>query len=113
MKKILCAVVLAVVMSSCANAAVPSVVVLSTKTYSGRENMEKALQEIDAKYSGKISTGILYLEDHPEVVKQYSVRHVPMLVFRDATGEIAATEAGCRSVDEILAVFRKAGVNVE
>ena len=108
--KILSALLLVMIVSSCACAALPSVTMLSTKTCPACAQMENVMKEINAKYSGKISTAHIYLEDNPDIAKKYSVRYVPTLLFRDVSGKIVAQEIGYRDIDGVLAVFRKAGV---
>lgn len=110
--KILSALVLIMVICSCANAALPSVTMLSTKTCPACSQMEKVLKEINANYSGKLSTAHVYLEDNPDVAKQYNVRYVPTLLFRDASGKIVAQEVGYKSLDEVLKIFAKAKVKI-
>ena len=111
--KILSALMLAVLMCSMAGAAsLPSVTMLSTKTCPACEQMAKVLNDINAKYSGKISTYHFYLEDKPELAKEYNVRYVPMLIFRDASGREKAREVGYKSVDEVMKIFQKAGITI-
>ena len=108
--KILSAILLVMIVSSCACAALPSVTMLSTKTCPACTQMEKVMKEINAKYSGKITTSHIYLEDNPDIAKKYSIRYVPTLLFRDASGKIVAQEVGYKNLDEVFEVFRKAGV---
>ena len=112
MKKILAAVVLVMVLSSCASAALPSVTMLSTKTCPACSQMEKVFGEIKAKYSGKITTAHIFLEDNPDIAKKYNVRYVPTLIFRDASGKTVAQEVGYRPLSDVLKVFAKAGVKI-
>ena len=108
--KILSAILLVMIVSSCACAALPSVTMLSTKTCPACAQMEKVMKEINAKYSKQITTSHIYLEDNPDIAKKYSVRYVPTLLFRDASGKIVAQEVGYKNLDEVFEVFRKAGV---
>lgn len=110
--KILSAMVLIMVICSCAYAALPSVTMLSTKTCPACAQMEKVLKEINANYSGKLSTEHIYLEDNPDAAKKYNVRYVPTLLFRDASGKIVAQEVGYKSLDEVLKIFAKAKVKI-
>ena len=112
MKKILAAVVLVMMLSSCASAALPSVTMLSTKTCPACSQMEKVFGEIKAKYSGKITTAHIFLEDNPDIAKKYNVRYVPTLIFRDASGKTVAQEVGYRPLSDVLKVFAKAGVKI-
>ena len=110
--KMLSALLMVMLVSSCAFAALPSVTMLSTKTCPACAQMEKVLKEINAKYSGQISTAHIYLEDNPDIAKKYSVRYVPTLLFRDASGKVVAQEVGYKDIDAVLAVFRKARVKI-
>ena len=111
--KALSVLVLVLTLSVCASAAdLPSVTMLSTKTCPACEQMAKVMKEIDAQYSGKITTAHIYLEDNPDIAQKYKVRYVPTLLFRDASGKVVAQEVGYKSLSEVLAVFRKAGVNI-
>ena len=51
--------------------------------------------------------------EHPEVAREYKVRLVPTLLFLDAEGKVVRQELGYRSLDEVLEIFKKAGVAIE
>ena len=85
---------------------------LSTKTCPACSQMEKVFGEIKAKYSGKITTAHIFLEDNPDIAKKYNVRYVPTLIFRDASGKTVAQEVGYRPLSDVLKVFAKAGVKI-
>ena len=53
------------------------------------------------------------VEEHPEVAREYKVRYVPTLLFMDAEGKVVQQEVGYRSLDEVLEIFKKAGVAIE
>ena len=110
--KFLSALLLVAVMCSAAFAALPSVTMLSTKTCPACQQMAKVLSDIDAKYSGQISTSHVYLEDKPELARKYNVRYVPMLIFKDANGKERAREVGYRSLKEVLNIFAKNGITI-
>ncbi|MBQ7217513.1 MAG: thioredoxin family protein [Synergistaceae bacterium] len=110
--RILSALLLVMAVCTCASAALPSVTMLSTKTCPACAQMEKVMKEIDAKYSGQISTEHIYLEDKPELAKKYNIRYVPTLLFKDSSGKIVAQEIGYKSLDAVLEVFRKAGITL-
>ena len=111
--KIVSSLLLVMLLCSVAGAAsLPSITMLSKKTCPACEEMSKVLDDINAKYSGKISTAHIYLEDNPDIAKKYNVRYVPMLIFRDASGKEKAREVGYKSLNEVLATFRKAGITI-
>ena len=110
--KFMSALLLVIMMCSVASAAVPSVMMLSTKTCPACEQMAKVINELDTNYKGRLSTSRVYLEHNPEIAKKYNVRYVPMLIFRDASGEIISKEIGYRSVNEVLTIFENAGIKI-
>ena len=111
--KIFAALVLVLMLNVCAYAeSLPSVTMLSTKTCPACEQMARVLKDIDAQYSGKISTSHIYLEDNPDIAEHYKVRYVPTLLFRDVSGRLVAQEVGYRSLEGVLAVFRRAGIDI-
>ncbi|MCR4819376.1 MAG: thioredoxin family protein, partial [Fretibacterium sp.] len=73
-------------------AKLPTFKMLSTTTCPACEMMEPVLKELKTRYKGKVATEHIYLEDHPEVARQYSVRYVPTLIFSDAKGNEFAQE---------------------
>lgn len=94
-------------------AKLPTLKMLSTTTCPACKMMEPVLKEINAKYSGKLATEHVYLEEHPEVAKQYGVRYVPTLIYLDADGKEIAQEVGYKPLEEVLQTFAKAGVKVQ
>ncbi|MBR1671902.1 MAG: thioredoxin family protein [Fretibacterium sp.] len=102
------------VLSSPAGAAnLPTLKMLSTTTCPACAMMEPVLKDLADKYKGKVATEHVYLEDHPDVAKQYNVRYVPTLIFIDEKGNEVAQEVGYRSLDEVLAVFAQSGVKIK
>ena len=75
--------------------------------------MSKVLDEINDKYAGKLVAEKVDLEKNPEVAREYKVRLVPTLLFLDAEGKVVQQEVGYRSLDEVLEIFKKAGVAIE
>lgn len=111
--KLLSALILVIMICSTAGAAsLPSVTMLSTKTCPACEQMANVLKDINAKYKGRITTSHIYLEDKPELAQKYNVRYVPMLIFKDASGNEKAREVGYKSLDEVLKIFQNAGVKI-
>lgn len=111
-KKILWALLFVFVLSSMASAAVPSVVMLSTKSCPACAQMSKVLKEINANYRGRLSTALIYLENNPDIAQKYNVRYVPTLIFRDASGKEIAQAIGYKSLKEVLKIFADKGINI-
>ncbi|MCR5346874.1 MAG: thioredoxin family protein [Fretibacterium sp.] len=96
-----------------AKAKLPTLKMLSTTTCPACEMMEPVLKNLRTRYKGRIAIEHIYLEDHPDVARQYNVRYVPTLIFSDAKGKEFAQEIGYKSLDEVLAVFAKGGVKIK
>ncbi|MFC2594127.1 MAG: thioredoxin family protein [Fretibacterium sp.] len=75
--------------------------------------MSKVLDEVNDKYAGKLVAEKVDLEKNPEVAREYKVRFLPTLLFLDAEGKVVRQEVGYRSLDEVLEIFKKAGVAIE
>ncbi len=51
-----------------------NVTIIATRSCSHCHNLERELQDLGVAYE------LLFVEDHPEVVARYSIRHSPNLV---------------------------------
>ncbi len=110
--KFLAVMLFVMVLCPVADAAVPSVTMLSTKTCPACEQMEKVLNELNAQYKGKLTTSHIYLENNTDIAKKYNVRYVPTLLFKDASGKVVAQEIGYRSAAEVVKIFANAGIKL-
>ena len=106
--KILSAILFVMLLCSSACADVPSVTMLSTKTCPACAQMAKVLEKIDREESGRISTSHIYLEDQPELIEEYNVRYVPVLIFKDADGKEIARKIGYMPKDDVMKIFKGA-----
>ncbi len=73
-----------------------NVIIIATKTCSHRPIMERELQELGIEYN------VVYVEEDPNIVTRYSIRHSPNLVIDD--------EVVCRGVPtegELKVLFSK------
>ncbi|MDO4787325.1 MAG: thioredoxin family protein [Fretibacterium sp.] len=75
--------------------------------------MSKVLDEINEKYAGKLVAEKVDVNQHPEVAREHNVRYVPTLLFIDAEGKVLRQEVGYRSLDQVLSIFKEAGVTIE
>ena len=91
----------------------PTLKSLSTPTCPACQQMAKVLDEINDKYAGKLAAEKVNVEEHPEMAREYKVRYVPTLLFLDAEGKVVRQEVGYRSLDEVLEIFKGAGVAIE
>lgn len=54
-----------------------SVKIIATKTCSHCPNLERELRDLGIRYE------VVFVEDHPETVAQYGIRHSPNLVVEE------------------------------
>lgn len=54
-----------------------NVMIVATKGCSHRPNLEKELRDLGVAYE------LVFVEDHPEVVEKYGIRHSPNLIVDD------------------------------
>ena len=111
-KGFLLSLLLVLVLCSVASAAVPSIVMLSTKSCPACVQMSKVLKQINENYRGRLTTAHIYLENNPDIAKKYNIRYVPTLIFRDASGKEIAQEIGYKSMQEVLEIFEKKGIKI-
>lgn len=90
----------------------PTLKSLSTPTCPACVQMSKVLDEINEKYAGKLVAEKVNVQENPEIAREYNVRYVPTLLFMDAEGKVVQQEVGYRSLDEVLEIFKKAGVAI-
>lgn len=112
--KFLSALLLVAVICSCAwGASLPSITMLSTTTCPACEQMSKVMNQLKSQYKGRIAAAYIHLDENPDMAEKYrDVRYVPTLIFRDASGNEVAREVGYRSLNQVLAVFKKAGIKI-
>ena len=91
----------------------PTLKSLSTPTCPACQQMAKVLDEINQKYAGRLAAEKVDVQEHPEIAREYKVRYVPTLLFMDSEGKVVQQEVGYRSLDEVLEIFKKAGVAIE
>ena len=105
------AFVLASAFAACA-AKLPKLKMLSTETCPACMQMSKVLKKIDSDYANRLATEYIDVNKHSDVARHYEVRYVPTLIFIDANGKEFAMKVGYLSLDEVLEVFKKAGVKI-
>ena len=93
-------------------AELPSLKVLSTPSCPACAQMYRVLDEIETQYSGTLKTEKVNLYEHRDVARQYNVRYVPHLLFVDALGNVVREKVGYASLEEVLNIFREAGIKV-
>lgn len=53
------------------------VIIIATKSCTHRSTMERELQDLGVNYI------VVYVEDNPEIVSRYAIRHSPNLIIND------------------------------
>lgn len=74
--------------------------------------MSSVLDQVNEKYSDKIKTEKVNLNEHPEIATQYKVRYVPHLLFIDADEKVFKEKVGFMSLEDVVNTFREAGVSI-
>lgn len=70
--------------------------IIATRACSHYPNLERELKELAVHYE------VLFVEEHPEVVERYSIRHSPNLVVND---EVVFRRPP--TADELRALFKR------
>ncbi len=60
--------------------------IVASKTCSHRPNMERELRELGIDYE------VLFVEEHPEVIERYAIRHSPNLIIDEVVYRGQPTE---------------------
>lgn len=76
------------------------VMILATKTCTHRPNLEKELQHL------RVSFHVSFVEDHPDLVEQFAIRHSPNLIV---DGEVVFRRQPTEA--ELRALFNAKGVS--
>jgi thioredoxin 1 len=75
--------------------------------------MAPILEELKAEYEGKLEVLLLDVHEEPDFITQYSVSIIPTQIFYDAFGKEIFRHEGFISKEDILARFKKLGIELE
>ena len=77
------------------------------------KRMAPILAELKKEYAGRLDVEFIDVGDNRDAARQYGVRLIPTQVFLDASGTELARHEGFMSRDDILAQWRKLGVELK
>jgi len=74
--------------------------------------MMPVLDELTAKYEGRLHVEFINVREDPERASEFGVRTIPTQVFIDASGEELYRHLGFISTEDILAKWAELGVDL-
>jgi thioredoxin 1 len=74
--------------------------------------MCRVLDQLSGDYAGKVTVEKVNLIENRDIARKYNVKFVPHLLFLDEKGNVVKEKVGGVSIDEALAIFREAGVEI-
>lgn len=75
--------------------------------------MAPILEELSAEYKGKLQVDFIDVWKNPQEGPKYKIRVIPTQIFFDASGKELFRHEGFFSKEDILAKWKKFGVNLE
>ena len=75
--------------------------------------MAPILEELSAEYKGKLQVVVIDVWKNPNEGQKYNLRVIPTQIFFDADGKELFRHEGFFSKEDILAKWKKFGVNLE
>ena len=74
--------------------------------------MAPLLEELKEEYAGKLQVDFIDVWKNPEAARQYGVRVIPTQIFYDVDGNELQRHQGFIAKEDILAVFKKKGIEI-
>lgn len=93
-------------------AKIPRLVELGSDTCIPCKMMAPILEELKNEYTGKLQVDFIDVKKDPEAGKKHGVRVIPTQIFYDANGEELYRHQGFIDKGDILAAFRKNGIDL-
>jgi thioredoxin 1 len=75
--------------------------------------MAPILEELKKEYTGKLQVDFIDVKKDPEVGRKHGVRIIPTQIFYDANGKELYRHQGFIDKGDILAAFRKNGIDFD
>ena len=88
----------------------PKLIDLGSKTCIPCKMMEPILEELKSKYEGKLDIIFIDVWENPEEAQWYGIQLIPTQIFYDANGDEFFRHEGFFSKEEILRIFKDAGL---
>jgi thioredoxin 1 len=76
------------------------------------KTMKAILEELDPQYGDKVNIVIVLVNDdaNQEIIAHYQIMTIPTQIFFNATGKVVAGHVGAMEKEDIIAQFRKMGI---
>ena len=91
----------------------PRLVDLGAKTCIPCKMMAPILEELTEEYKGKLVVKFIDVWKNRGAAEQYGIRTIPTQIFYDRNGKEFFRHVGFFSKEEIIAAFKKQGINLE
>ena len=90
----------------------PTLVDFGSTTCIPCKNMKTTLEELDPLYRDRVNLVIVIVDDeaNQEIVAHYQIMTIPTQIFFNSTGEVVAGHVGEMVRDDIVAQFKKMGI---
>jgi thioredoxin 1 len=90
----------------------PRLVDLGTRTCAPCQLMVSILEDLKKECAGSLEVVSINLREHPDATKAYAIVTTPTQIFYDAEGKELFRHEGFFGRDDILATWKKLGVDV-
>ncbi len=91
----------------------PALVDVGAKKCIPCKMMAPILDELTAEYRGRLRVEFIDVQTDPETATKLGVRGIPTQIFYDASGKERHRHLGYISKDDILATFKKLGIELD
>ena len=89
----------------------PRLLDLGSKSCTACTLLEPVLEELRKNYAGKLQVDFIDVWEHEQVATDYGVEIIPVQIFFDADGQELYRHQGFISATDILAQFKKLGLD--
>ena len=91
----------------------PALVDVGAKQCIPCKMMAPILEELKAEYAGRLRVDFIDVQIDPDTATKLGVRGIPTQIFYDASGKELYRHMGYISKEDILAAFKKLGINID
>ncbi len=92
--------------------ALPVVMILQSQSCPACKQMSIVLKEFSGKYGAQVRTEEVDIMQNPDLAREFKVRYIPMLVFKDGQGKVLGTHVGYLPLDAFMKKLKEVGITV-
>ena len=70
------------------------------------------MEDLEQEYAGRLDVEVIDVWKNPGAGRKYGIRVIPTQIFYDTDGKEFYRHVGFFSKEDILAVFKKKGINL-